>query len=359
MKGEVVYLYAFDVANEIVTSKVQEILAHKTTRSQFITDHTLPKDVPLYKPLAIETTSLPVSFKKHPLHPIIHMYEIGVLSITIRIPFETSHFHNLLPYHTPILDNGQLLGHVARDLCIETCNNIKDAMVQSSAPLESEAYTVFCLTDIGNSKNLQEWFLQKREAIADLLTENKSGVLSKMQVNEVLRIHYSYTDTDLTILDWDAALVIDQKGNVDDILYVLELANIQLEEYRALDQRLDRYLDKAYQDIRHHRFQLFGTYATILRNLRTLRIDVTKLNDEVTHITKFFGDWYIAHVYKGAHERFYLNQWRNSVEERLKQMDTLYSVAHTETANRKMLWLEMLIVIFFAIDLIAIFFFNK
>jgi hypothetical protein len=29
MKGEVVYLYAFDVANEIVTEKVKEILASK------------------------------------------------------------------------------------------------------------------------------------------------------------------------------------------------------------------------------------------------------------------------------------------------------------------------------------------
>ena len=29
MKGEVIYLYAFDVANEISTSRVQEVLSEK------------------------------------------------------------------------------------------------------------------------------------------------------------------------------------------------------------------------------------------------------------------------------------------------------------------------------------------
>jgi len=54
MKGEVVYLYAFDVANEIQTARVREVLAAKPTPIEVYTDHTYPKDVPLYKPLAIE-----------------------------------------------------------------------------------------------------------------------------------------------------------------------------------------------------------------------------------------------------------------------------------------------------------------
>lgn len=59
MKGEVVYLYAFDVANEIVTSRIQEILASKPVPFEIRTDHTFPKDVPIYKPLAIEPPPTP------------------------------------------------------------------------------------------------------------------------------------------------------------------------------------------------------------------------------------------------------------------------------------------------------------
>ena len=73
--------------------------------------------------------------------------------------------------------------------------------------------------------------------------------------------------------------------------------------------------------------------------------------DEITHITKFFGDWFLARVYLGSRERFYLDQWRASVEQRLTQLDKLYSVAHTEVNEQRMLVLEIIVVVFFAFDL--------
>jgi uncharacterized Rmd1/YagE family protein len=63
-----------------------------------------------------------------------------------------------------------------------------------------------------------------------------------------------------------------------------------------------------------------------------------------------FGDWYSARIYLGARDRFYLDQRRASVEQRLAQLDKLYSVVHAEVNERRMLWLEIIIVIFFALD---------
>jgi len=357
MKGEVVYLYAFDVANEIHTHMVKDIFADKPVPIEIRTDHTLPKDVPLYKPLSVAPAALAAPLAKQNVRPLIHIYEIGVISISMRVPFEVKSLSDLLPYHKPVLENGQKLEQVARDMCIETCKNMQEAMVQSSVIPEPEAYTVFCLTDIGRTRNVNNWIADNRNSVAELLTESKAGALSDMQVDEVLRITRSYSKNDATVIDWDAALVIDLAGYVDDVLYVLELANLQLEEYRVMDQRLDLYMNRAYEDIKIDKRRLFvGAYSSILRNLRMLRMDVTKLNDEVTHITKFFGDWYLARVYLGARERFYINQWRNSVEERLKQLDDLYNVVHTEVTNNRMVLLEVLIVLFFLIDLIGIFF---
>src|SRR5437016_1038346 len=128
--------------------------------------------------------------------------------------------------------------------------------------------------------------------------------------------------------------------------------NLQLEEFRATDQRLDRYLDRMYDDL-ERRFR-WGPSAATLRALRRLRVDVAKLTDEVTHITKFFGDWYLARVYLNARDRFYLDQWRASVEQRLAQLDKLYSVVHAEVNEQRMLWLEIIIVIFFALDLLIL-----
>ena len=133
-----------------------------------------------------------------------------------------------------------------------------------------------------------------------------------------------------------------------------ECGNLQLEEFRVMDRRLDTYLDRAYEDVERQHVPLFGRANKVLRHLRRLRVDVAKLTDEVTHITKFFGDWHLARVYLGARDRFYLDQWRASVEQRLAQLDKLYSVVHTELNEQRMLWLEIIIVIFFAIDLLIL-----
>ena len=83
-------------------------------------------------------------------------------------------------------------------------------------------------------------------------------------------------------------------------------------------------------------------------------MDVTKLADEVTHITKFFGDWYLARVSRGPRGGFHLDQWRASVQERLGQLDGLYGVVQSEQYEHRMLWLELIIVVLFILDLLAL-----
>ncbi len=358
MKGEAVYLYAFDVANEIVTQKIEDILANRPIPFEIQTDHTFPKDVPLYRPLAIEP-ALSVSLGGRPVRLLVRVYNVGVVSITVRVPFDAQNLAELLPLHKPVLDDGRTLDQVARGFCADVCKSLTDALVQSSPPSEPEAYTIFCLTDVGANRDVNAWLAENRREVAELLTESKPFTLAESQVVEVLRIQRSYANTDLVIIDWDAALVVDLDGYVDDVLYVVELANLQLEEYRTMDRRLDRYLDRAYEDLKRRRFGLFGTYSATLRAIRLFRVDVTMLNDEVTHISKFFGDWYLARVYLGASERFYLNQWRQSVEDRLGQLDQLYTVVNADVNNRRMVVLEVLVVIFFAIDLWLIAFVKK
>lgn len=355
MKGEVVYLYAFDVANEILTPRVPEILSEKPFPFEIRQDRTLPKDMPLYKPLAIEPHPLTSTLHGAPVRLLIRIYDVGVVTVMMRTAFETDGLDGLIPFHNPKLENGLTLDAVAVKLCAEVCDNLKDSIVgRTEFPPTPEAYTVFCLTDLGGGKDANVWLTEQRRAVAGLLTETAVEKLSESQVAEVLRIQRSFENTDLAVIDWDAALVVDLSGYVDDVLYALELANLQLEEFRMMDQRLDKYLDRAYQDLERRPMPLFGAANKILRQLRRFRVDVAKLADEVTHITKFFGDWYLARVYLGARDRFYLDQWRASVEQRLAQLDKLYSVAHAEVNEQRMLWLEIIIVIFFAIDLLIL-----
>ncbi len=359
MHGEVVYLYAFDVADEIATGRIQQILANQPYPFEIKTDHTIPKDIPLYRPLAIEPPQPEATCAGQPVRLLVRVYEVGVVSITMRVAFQVDRLADLVSYHKPVLSDGRTFDQVARELCEQVCDSLHDVMVRTTLSSVPEAYTAFCLTQLDGCDDVNAWLDANRREVAGLLTETDPNVLSESQVVEVARISRSFAVSDGVVIDWDAALVVDLTGYVDDVLYVLELANLQLEEYRVMDQRLDAYLDRAYGDVTKRRFGLFWAYTGVLSTLRKFRVDVTKLNDEVTHISKLFGDWHLARVYLGASERFYLDHWRKSVENRLSQLDELYSVVNSDISNQRMMWLEIIVVIFFAIDLWAILFFGK
>src|SRR5205085_8789543 len=111
-----------------------------------------------------------------------------------------------------------------------------------------EAYTAFCLCEIEGA--LPAWIPSHRAAIAGLLNEESDpGRLAETQIEETLEHSLAYTRADYTVVDWDAAFVVDTGGYVEDVLYMIELANLQLEEFKLLDDRLDRLFTLAYQDL--------------------------------------------------------------------------------------------------------------
>ena len=354
MQGEVVYLYAFDVASEIVTARILEVMSKRPEPAQIRRDRSLPKDVPLYRPLRVGLPPLVSSVGGAAISVVVRIYEVGVVTVEMREPFTAGDLRELHGYHNPTDASGTNLDDLAQLICRDVCNAIPEALIGPSSPRAPEAYTVFCVTSIDGAA-VASWMRARRRDIAGLLTETPPERLSDEQVAEVLRIGANFEVTDQVVIDWDAALVVDLTGYVDDVVYVLELANLQLEEFRVMDERLDAYLNRAYVDVESRRLSLFRLNDPVLRSLRSFRVDVAKLADEVTHISKLIGDWYLARVYLGARDRFYLNEWRRSVEDRVTQLDSLYSVFQADVNDRRMLLLETLIVLLFLVDIIALF----
>jgi len=350
MQGEVLYLYAFDVANEVVAAKVRTVLSQQPVPFEIAVPGNYPRDLPLVKPLAVEPPPLASRLHGQPVRLLVRIYEVGVVTITMRVSFAADALRELSRFHQPILEDGRPLNRAALELGVAVCNDLQDALVRPSEVSEPEAYMVFTCTDLGPVRDVQHWLAEEGRAAAGLLTNTDADRLSEAQVAEVLRLKRSFTNTDLVIPDWDAALIVELNGCCDGVLYVLELANLQLEEFRAMDRMLDGYLNRAYEHLDKRPIHLFGISTSMLRTLRRFRVDVTKLADEVSHITKFVGDWYLARVYLAVRERFHLDQWRTSVQERLAQLDQLYNVLHAEVNERRMLWLEVTIVLLFVID---------
>ncbi|HEX9047074.1 MAG TPA: hypothetical protein VF988_08600, partial [Verrucomicrobiae bacterium] len=222
---------------------------------------------------------------------------------------------------------------------------------------EEEAYTVFCLSaPLLNADNqpvkAEQWFQVHRRQVAALLTqEEQVERLSKQEAEESTARFLSYYDDDLVVVDWDAALLVDEPKDFDETLYIMEMANLQLAELEAYDRLLDDALERSYRDLGSRPLRSRGD---ILRELREIRIDLARFNDELSNTTKFFGDWHLARIYEKIASRFHLGDWHRTIDGKLETLDDLYEILKQDQNYRVMLWLEIAIVLLFIIDLVIL-----
>jgi hypothetical protein len=185
-----------------------------------------------------------------------------------------------------------------------------------------------------------------------LTQEENPDALSEQEASESTRRSLSYYDSDLVVVDWDAALLIDEPADFHETLYLMEVANLQLAELEAYDRHLDEALERSYRDLR---VSPMRPRRQTMSDLREIRIDLARFSDEISNITKFFGDWHLARIYETVAARFHLNDWQKTIDEKLKTLDNLYQLLAHDQNNRWMLLLEVTIVLLFVIDLVILF----
>jgi hypothetical protein len=133
----------------------------------------------------------------------------------------------------------------------------------------------------------------------------------------------------------------------------MELANLQLAELEAYDRILDDALDRAYRDLSFGGKRWRGQRTSaVQRELREIRIDLARLSDELSNITKFFGDWHLARIYQGLSARFHLSDWHRTIDDKLKTLGDLYQFLQADQINRWMITLEAMIVLLFVLDIV-------
>src|SRR4030095_10262180 len=289
---------------------------------------------------------------------VIKLLTIGAISITVRVAFEVDRIEDLVRYHDLRFDSGTLSAE-ARQLTEEVCRSLGPYCIRPVPALtDEEAYTVFCIESPltaadGQPISAESWFHAHRRQVAALLTqESDVTLLSKQEADESTARHLSYYQNDLVVMDWDAALILDEDCDFDEVLYVMELANLQLAELEAYDRMLDDCLERSYRDLSRRNVR---ARAHVLRELREIRIDMARVSDELINITKFFGDWHLARVYENVAARFHLADWHRTLGEKLKTLDELYQILKHDQNNRWMLTLETMIVLLFIVDLIILF----
>ena len=358
--GEVVYMFAFDVAYEMTRHPVRELLGHPAAQYVIDSSKRNPRHLFFYRPQMVR---LPAQERLGPHGPVriefaVKLLPVGAISITVKVPFAVQHVEDLVVYHDLQFSNGSLAGEVGR-LAEEVRRELSAYYIRPVKQIpEEEAYTVFCLEAPvidrdGAPQSAEAWLKAHRRQVAALLMqEPQVDLLSTQESEESTTRALSYYEHDLVVADWDAALVIDKANSFDETLYVMELANLQLAELEAYDRILDDALERSYRDLGERRIR---SQRHVLREIRELRIDLARFSDELQNITKFFGDWHVARIYEAIALRFHLGDWHRTIDEKVKTLDDLYQLGRSDQQNRWMLMLEITIVLLFIIDLVALF----
>ena len=361
--GEVVYMYAFDVAYEMIRQPVRQLLGQPVAEFALGAGKRGPRQVFFYRPQMVRLPPVerilagrgPVRVER-----AVKILPVGAISITARVPFQVQSLDELVGFHDLRFADGTFLYDEVRGLAEDVRRELRDFYVRPVEQMrDEEAYTVFCVNAPlaaadGTPVATEDWLYANRRQVAGVLTEEPNpSLLSEQEAEESTSRYLSYYKRDLVVVDWDAALVVDEPRFFDEALYLMELANVQLAELEAYDRLLDAAVERSYRDITQRRFRGYQTTGQ-QRDLREIRIDLARLSDELSNITKFFGDWHLARIYQAIGGRFHLADWHRTIDEKLKTLDDLYQLLRAEQNNRMMLILEASIVLLFIIDLVIL-----
>src|SRR5271170_4468482 len=137
--GEVVYLYAFDVAYDMTRKPLNELFGQPVAEFAVDASKRSPRHLFFYKPQMVR---LPPQERIGPHGPVrveraIKILPVGAISITVRVPFAVKRVEDLVDYHDLEFTNGVLQDEVRR-LAEEVRQELKPHLVRPVAQLAQE-----------------------------------------------------------------------------------------------------------------------------------------------------------------------------------------------------------------------------
>lgn len=352
-KGTVLIYRIFDVAEEINVTQVEAILRDNRGPDRF--------KVPKYIDRAIEMRKPPVTFgmgeeyvtiQGHPIkvEVLVKVRDFGVLSMIYQIPIAAGTSWKQLIDLAVGLEEGSEIDILAKQQAEEIANTISATMKKPKMWSGFEDYIIYFFEEFENNLSVSE-FKESVNYTALMIAENqvKLSDSTKMSSSESI---YQYGENDLTIVDWNSAIVIEP-GGVRDIPDILEFSVTHLMEMRYYDDLLDIKLNELYDDIEKKRGSIWASkYDRVYEEATTRYIEFLEFLERVENSLKVVGDFYLAKIYRGATVQFRLKDWQASVTRKMNILAQVSNLLQGEMNMRRSHMLEIIVIILIAYEVI-------
>lgn len=230
---------------------------------------------------------------------------------------------------------------------------IEPATEKSELWSQHEDYLVFDIRKVQDfNGDLLETF--RVRDIAPLILGERPKKYAHQVVQSIEKNIFQYTTSDIVIIHWSGAIIYDL-DDAGDIVLTIEFALCSLLELRFYDDLLDTQLKTLYKSIESKGSGVFfNPYQEVSNTAAMHYIDISELVDRVGNAFKVLGDYYYATIFRFAITRFYIPDWRKSVDEKLNHLAEVSRLFQGEVDERRNQVLTIIIIILIAIELLPL-----
>jgi hypothetical protein len=194
-----------------------------------------------------------------------------------------------------------------------------------------EEYSILLVQEANPSPD--KWIDKNALAISKFIRSQRE-VFDKSEVDEILISRTRYSAEDLTLVDWEGAVIIAPNGDFQSDITLLKIGNYQLLRYRMLDQSIEDMLDKLNKAFFKNKRRPRPTRGMI-RQIAAHRLEVMLDFERAEQYMLLIGDWYTAKLFEAIQSEFYLKDWKESVRSKL---DNLENIVETIKDNFSVSW---------------------
>jgi hypothetical protein len=303
---------------------------------------------PLRYPLGTPAIELPELGKATAVAEAI-VFDFSGVSVSLQIPFELS--ATALTQLAGALAEPQALVEAARAASSDLFQKLRPAIQDPKWSPLGEEYFVFQIPP-GDSLPTPQALVENHADWLAGLVRLESEPLSQTEIEAALQSSIGYSPADVLLTAWSAAVLIDR--DCEETLQAIEFANLQLLEYRYIDNLLDERLLAAYSTI-HRTVQrwlpFWRSQSRPLRQLGELRIEANSLFERTSNVLKMVGDQYLARVYRMVAARFHLNEWEQNIRASLDVVEGAYQVVSDQSATVRVELLEITVIVLIAVEI--------
>ena len=305
--------------------------------------------------LALGPVALPGGHAWPAAHMSACCYDFGVISLRLRVELRDGAAWADLVGLARALERADLAGVFGPALS-QLASQLSPAITRPAIAPVSEDYTICRLTGLreGSGAAAALSALDDVGLVELLLGEPRA--LTEDARRHLLSRRFSYTEHDLAVLSWDAALVVEPAAGDQDVEFVLEFANAQLLELRVYDAYLDAELPQLYDRAslarRGPTALLVRRFENVLAGLHTLVADTTEVVERVENGVKVTNDVYLARIYLAALAMFREDAWRLGVARKLGIFRDTYAMLNDEAQTARGNVLEVIIIVLIVIEVV-------